>query len=201
LTAIAICYISIADSNEEETNVTLGEKLRYLREVEGTLRGLGRTMSQSEVVRAIREERGATISQAYLSQVENGKRKHLTDSSRMLLANFFKVHPGYLVTDPEGYATELISTLRTTEDSLDLWLINGAEQFARDRDVSSALLSVARNEDSRRCLILLGAILEVPDLADRLLQVLKPAPVPTRETRTDSGGSERRAVKKKKRRA
>ena len=155
--------------------MTLGDKLRYLREVEGTLRGLGRAMTQNEVVRAIREERGQTISQAYLSQVENGKRKHLTDSSRMLLAGFFKVHPGYLVTDPEGYATELMSDIRTAEDSLDLWLINGAEQFASDRDVSSALLAVARNGDSRRCLILLGAIVEVPDLADRLLQVLKPA--------------------------
>ena len=30
----------------------LGEKLRYLREVEGTLRGLDREMTQQEVVRA-----------------------------------------------------------------------------------------------------------------------------------------------------
>lgn len=154
--------------------MTLGEKLRYLREVEGTLRGLNRAMTQSEVVRAIRDELGASISQAYLSQVENGRRRHLTDSSRMLLARFFKVHPGYLVNDPEGYSTELMSDIRTAEDSLDLWLINGAEQFARDREVSSALLALARNQDSRKCLVLLARILEIPDLADRLFEVLEP---------------------------
>jgi hypothetical protein len=152
----------------------LGEKIRYLREVEGTLRGLGRAMTQQEVVRAIREEQGTSISQAYLSQVEGGSRRHLTDSTRMMLAGFFKVHPGYLVNDPEGFHTELMSDARIGEDSLDLWLINGAERFSRDAQVSAALLQVAKNEDSRKCLILLGAILELPDLADRLLQVLRP---------------------------
>ena len=36
----------------------LGEKLRYLRLMEGTLRGLGREMTQQETVRAIRAEAG-----------------------------------------------------------------------------------------------------------------------------------------------
>jgi transcriptional regulator with XRE-family HTH domain len=132
-------------------------------------------MSQQELVRAIKAELGSSISQSYLSQVENGSRKHLTDSTRMLLARFFKVHPGYLVNDPEGFHTELVSDIRAAEeDTLDLWLIGGAEKFARDPGVSAALLAVARNSDSRRCLVLLGAILEVPDLAERLLQVLSP---------------------------
>ena len=34
-------------------------------------------------------------------------------------------------------------------------------------------LAIARHEDSRMCLILLGAILENPGLAERLLQVFK----------------------------
>ncbi len=34
----------------------LGEKVRYLREVEGTLRGFGREMTQLEVVRAMKKE-------------------------------------------------------------------------------------------------------------------------------------------------
>ena len=89
------------------SNMILGEKLRYLREIEGTLRGLGRAMTQQEIVRSIREELGKTISQTYLSQIESGARPHLTNSTRMLLARFFKVHPGYLVDDPEGYSTEL----------------------------------------------------------------------------------------------
>ncbi len=152
----------------------LGEKLRYLREVEGTLRGLGREMTQQEIVQAIRKDSGKTISQSYLSQIERGTRPHLTNSTRMLLARFFKVHPGYLVDDPEGFANELISDVGTLENRLDLWLINGAERFRRDPDVSHALLEIARRSDSRRCLILLAAILETPRLAERLLQVLKP---------------------------
>src|SRR5438034_11315070 len=87
----------------------LGGKLRYLREVEGTLRGLGRAMTQQEIVRSIKKDLGKTISQSYLSQIESGARPHLTNSTRMLLARFFNVHPGYLVDDPEGYSTELIS--------------------------------------------------------------------------------------------
>jgi hypothetical protein len=55
-------------------------------------------------------------------------------------------------------------------------LIDGAERFRGDAELSQALLEVAKHDDSRRCLILLGAILENPGLADRLLQVLKPGP-------------------------
>ena len=154
--------------------MTLGEKIRYLREVEGALRGFDRELTQQEVVRALKQEQKKTISQSYLSQIESGARPHLTNATRMLLARFFKVHPGYLVDDPEGYHTELLSDVRGLEDQLDLWLIDGAERFRRDPELSRALLSVARHEDSRRCLLLLEAILDTPGLADRLFEVLKP---------------------------
>jgi transcriptional regulator with XRE-family HTH domain len=152
----------------------LREKLRYLRLVEGTLRGTGREMTQQDLARALKTEVGAGLSQSYLSQIESGARPHLTNASRMLLARFFKVHPGYLVDDPEGYHTELTSDLRALRDRLDLWLIDGAEQFASDPEVSDALLRVARHDDTRKCLILLGAILEAPQLVERLSEVLKP---------------------------
>lgn len=156
--------------------MTLGEKLRYLRDVEGSLRGLGRPMSQSEVARGIREQLQRTISQAYLSQVENGRRKHLTENTRMMLARFFNVHPGYLVSDPEGFQTELMSAVRTEEDSLDSWLVSGAERFAGDPAVSTALLKLARHADSRRCLLLLGTLADMPDMVERLSDALHPAP-------------------------
>ena len=159
----------------------LGEKIRYLREVEGSLRGLGRPMTQLELVRAIRQElgkgrgpKGASISQSYLSQIENGARPHMTQSSRALLAKFFKVHPGFLVDDPDGYHTELASDLRTTEGQLDVWLLQGSERFASDPEVSSVLIKAAREKDTRRSFLLLGAILETPGLADRLLEALRP---------------------------
>jgi len=152
----------------------LGEKIRYLREVEGTLRGLEREMTQLEIVRAVKQELGASISQSYISQIENSQRPHLTNGTRMLLARFFRVHPGYLVDDPEGYHTELTSDLRAFDDKLDLWLVDGAEHFANDAELQQALLAIARHDDSRVCLLLLGAILETPNLAERLLQVLRP---------------------------
>jgi transcriptional regulator with XRE-family HTH domain len=177
----------------------LSEKIRYLREVEGSLRGLGRAMTQQEIVRAIAEgersahpedagetangkragarrvaPKAATISQSYLSQIESGARPHLTNTTRLLLARFFKVHPGYLVDDPEGYHAELMSDVRTLEDKLDLWLIGGAERFRRDPELCEALLTLSRHVDSRRCLLLLESILDTPELVDRLLQVLRP---------------------------
>lgn len=169
----------------------LSDKIRYLREVEGSLRGLDRAMTQQETVRAIAEsearvieqakpskkkpkERAATISQSYLSQIESGARPHLTNTTRLLLARFFKVHPGYLVDDPEGYHAELMSDVRTVEDKLDLWLIAGAERFRRDPELCHALLTVSRHEDSRKCLLLLESVLETPALVDRLMQVLRP---------------------------
>jgi transcriptional regulator with XRE-family HTH domain len=166
--------------------VKLGEKIRYLREVEGSLRGLGRPMTQLELVRAIREVadkgkgrakglgKGASISQSYLSQIENGARPHMTQSSRALLAKFFKVHPGFLVDDPDGYHAELTSDLRTTEGQLDVWLLQGSEKFASDPEVSNVLIKAAREKDTRRCFLLLGAILDTPGLADRLLEALRP---------------------------
>ena len=154
--------------------MTLGEKLRYLRLMEGNLRGLSHEMTQQEVVRAIRRELGQGISQSYLSQIENGARPHLTTKTRSLLSRFFKVHPGYLVDDPEGFHTELLSDVSALEDKLDLWLIQGAERFRNDPPVSRALLNLAKHEDSRRCLVLLDAILETPQLVERLLSVLRP---------------------------
>ena len=49
--------------------MTLAEKLRYLREVEGSLRGLGRPMTQLELVQGVRKEQGKGISQSYVSQI------------------------------------------------------------------------------------------------------------------------------------
>jgi transcriptional regulator with XRE-family HTH domain len=152
----------------------LDEKIRYLREVEGLLRELGRPMTQQELVRGIRKELGKTISQSYISQIESGRRRHMTQSTRGLLAKFFKVHPGFLVDDPEGYHTDLVSDLRATEGQLNVWFLQGSERFAADPEVSEVLTKLARQEHTRQSLILLGAILDTPGLAHRLLEALKP---------------------------
>lgn len=152
----------------------LGEKIRSLRYAEGILRGLGREMTQGEVVRATRKEVGKSISQAYFSQIENGARPHLTKDTRELLARFFKVHPGFLVDDPDGFHNVLISSLPVPPGKLDLWLFEGARRFRRDNELSLVLEKLGHREDARLCLILLGAILDAPGLPARLLQVLHP---------------------------
>jgi len=56
----------------------------------------------------------------------------MTQSSRTLLGKVFsKFTPGFLVDDPDGYHTELVSDLRTTEGRLDVWLLQGSERFCQ----------------------------------------------------------------------
>ena len=50
----------------------------------------------------------------------------------------------------------------------------GSEKFASDPEVSHVLIKAAREKDTRRCFLLLGAILDTPGLADRLLEALRP---------------------------
>jgi transcriptional regulator with XRE-family HTH domain len=154
--------------------MTLAQKLRQLRQLEGDLRGLGRELTQAELVRAIKKEMGQTISQSYLSLIEKGSRKHLSNESRQLLARFFKVHPGYLVSDPPGYHTELTSELGSTESRLDRWLLDGASRFTQDPALSTALERLAAHADTRRCLVLLGEMISMPGLVDRLSETLVP---------------------------
>src|SRR5215469_17983223 len=127
--------------------MTLGDKLRSLRVIEGSLRGLGRPMTQSELVEAMKQELGEGLSQAYLSQIESGTRPHMTNTSRELLARFFRVYPGFLVDDPPGYSRELQSELRMADPTVDAWLYAGAEQFAPDPELAHALRAIARSEE------------------------------------------------------
>jgi transcriptional regulator with XRE-family HTH domain len=152
-------------------------------------------MTQQEIVKAVRQELRKSISQSYLSQIESGARRHMTQSSRALLAKFFKVHPGFLVDDPEGYHTELTSDLRTTEGQLDVWLLQGSERFVSDPEVSEVLIKAAREKDTRRCLLLLGAILDTPGLAERLLEALRPELMASgRRGSEDQGRENRREI-------
>jgi len=155
--------------------MTLGDKIRSLRSVEGSLRGLGRAMTQQELADAMKRETGKTLSQAYLSQLESGARPHLTHTTRELLARFFRIHPGFLVNDPKGYTPELQSQeLRAFDAKIDSWLYSGAEQFASDQELRRAFETIAKHDDSRQALLLLAEILRAPGLAARLTEVLRP---------------------------
>ena len=102
-------------------------------------------MTQQDLVRALKKEMGSGLSQSYLSQIESGARPHLTNATRMLLARFFKVHPGLSGGRSRGLPHRADQRSARQEDRLDLWLINGAEQFARDPELSHALLQLAQH--------------------------------------------------------
>jgi len=163
--------------------MTLGEKLTRLRTLEGFARGLGRELTQAEVARKVREEQEGQISQSYLSQLESGSRAHMTGSTRLLLARFFKVHPGYLVDDLEEMPQLGTRPRRELDDRLDLWLIEGAEEFVEDPRLREALLRIAKHEHSRDCLVLFGSIVENRHLIDRLIETLAPPPAAARKKR------------------
>jgi transcriptional regulator with XRE-family HTH domain len=151
----------------------LGDKLRSLRSVEGSLRGLGRPLTQQELAAAMKREIGRGLSQAYLSQIESGARPHLTHKTRELLARFFRVYPGFLVDDPEGYTLGLQSELRAIDAKVDSWLFAGAGQFTADPELQRAIRTIAESPDSRRPLLLLAEILRTPGLMERLAEVLQ----------------------------
>ncbi|MGH2479417.1 MAG: helix-turn-helix domain-containing protein [Ktedonobacteraceae bacterium] len=148
----------------------LAEKVKHLRAIEGELRGLGRPMTQVEIVKAMQEELHESISQAYMSQLESGKRVHLTASSRELLARFFKVHPGYLVSDPPDFSTDLLSTdlIATIElpgDRLQAWLSDSVSAWVDDPTMQIFLSRLASVENPRSYLMLFARLLDLP-LAD-----------------------------------
>ena len=57
------------------------------------------------------------------------------------------------------------------------------------------LIKAAREKDTRRSLLLLGAILETPGLADRLLEALRPELVASNGNRHHAANEERRRIR------
>ncbi len=154
----------------------LAEKLKHLRAVEGELRGFNRPMTQTEVVKVMQEELHTSISQAYLSQLEAGKRVHLTASSRDLLADFFKVHPGYLVSDPPDYQTDLMTDVEDHSDRLATWIAASAEEWHNEPGVQQFFQHLAEVDEPRRYLALFDHLLylSAEQLAD-LVEALFPS--------------------------
>lgn len=141
--------------------MNLSEKLKHLRKVEGELRGLNRPMTQMEVVTSMRDELQESLSQAYLSQLESGRRVHLTASSRALLARFFKVHPGYLVSDPPDFSTDLLTDMEDGSDRLNTWLMASAEEWRIEPSVQDFFERLANTENPRRYLELFGQLMNL----------------------------------------
>lgn len=140
----------------------LSEKLQHLRLVEGMHRGLDRPMSKAEVVRAMGQELGESISHPYLCQLEGGTRPHMTARTRELLARFFKVLPGYLVDDPEGFETSLGAEMPAGPERLGSRLAAQAEQVLDEPYLAHLLFKLSRTREPMRFVALLDRMLELP---------------------------------------
>ncbi len=152
----------------------LAEKLRHLRFVEGTHRGLGRPMTKAEVVRAMRDELGEAISHPYLCQLEGGSRVHMTARTRDLLARFFKVLPGYLVDDLEGFEVSLQTELGTGKDGLRSWFATQAESLRDEPFLAHVMFKLSRADTPEQFVALLDRLLELPPSAlDRVVETVR----------------------------
>src|SRR5215475_5617425 len=125
----------------------LGEKLKVLRQVEGMCRQRAHGLTKAETVKLIHGELGERISLAYLSQLEAGTRVHMTHKTRQLLARFFRVHPGYLVDDPDEFQETVGVPLPASADAVGAWLHAGATRFADDAVVAEMLERLATTPD------------------------------------------------------
>ena len=133
------------------------------------MRGLGRPLTKAEVARAMQSELGTGLSEAYLSQLESGRRRHLTAPTRGLLARFFKVHPGYLVDDPVGYETTILTQALQPRGGLREWLLDRAEDWRDDPALYHLFLRLARSPSPRETLLLLDAVVdEAPERPEAL---------------------------------
>jgi transcriptional regulator with XRE-family HTH domain len=120
-------------------------------------------MTQKEVVEAMKEElEGKTISQGYLSQLESSKRVHLTASSRDLLARFFKVHPGYLVSDPDDYSTNLLTEVDPVTTQLDAWLTVSPDEWRLEPSFVELLQRLSETEKPLRYIVLFHRLVDLP---------------------------------------
>src|SRR5262249_16629783 len=149
----------------------IAEKLRALRELEGLCRGLARGLSKAETVKLIREELDERISLPYLSQLEAGKRGHMTNTTRLLLARFFRVHPGFLVDDPDEFQQQVAVPIPDAVEpfAAPAGARAGAPRSRHDRVVAETLERLADAPDRRKALRLLHQVLAMPALMDRLL--------------------------------
>ncbi|HEX9038790.1 MAG TPA: hypothetical protein VF808_17545 [Ktedonobacterales bacterium] len=120
--------------------VELGEKLRRLRAAEGLRRGLWRPLTQRETVRALRQELGVTLSQAYLSQLESGARLHLSNETREALARFYHIRPADLL----GEAPSSVAAMPEGSPFTEAVLERLAEMLAQSDDPERAARLVER---------------------------------------------------------
>ena len=64
--------------------------------------------------------------------------------------------------------------MASNETALDRWLLEGTARLGPDPELCVALERLAAHPRSRDCLVLLGEMLAMPGLVDRLSETLMP---------------------------
>ena len=158
------CNILITDCNDSRPEASAAASPRR-----GPPRARPRAHPGRAGPRQSRRSSAQTISQSYLSLIEKGTRPHLSHESRQLLARFFKVHPGYLVSDPPGYPDRAHVRRRVGRNRARSLAAATARRGSRTiRRSAPRSIGSRAHAESRRCLVLLGEMISMPGLVDRL---------------------------------
>jgi hypothetical protein len=108
----------------------------------------------------------------------------MTARTRELISRFFKVHPGFLVSDPEGFRTELAALPMVPEDRLDDWLRAGAGEIAStDAELADALRELADSKRTRSLIMAMARLARSPEALTKLITVLGVSGDPNRKPR------------------
>ena len=134
--------------------MTVADKIRYLRMVEGHLRGLDREMTQKELIEAIHKELKRSISQPYLSQLENG--------NRICLCSFMSAEyddlPTEVQKEVQAFADVNIAWLGKT--LVAAGVVGRAESEARARSIFAAISGAQLMARSRADISLFDALID-----------------------------------------
>ena len=124
--------------------------------------------SLQDVATAVVERPGGRLVQGCQSLV------HLTSSSRDLLSRFFKVQPGYLVSDLPDYSTNLLTDMDYETDRLGTWLMASAEEWRSEPLIQKFLTSLANVEDPRRYFALFYELMDLSvDKLENIVHMIK----------------------------
>jgi len=77
------------------------------------------------------------------------------------LSRFFKVHPSYLISDPLGYSTDLVSDMDADGDRLATWLAASSQEWYAEPEVQAFFQRLANVEDPRRYFTLFGRLMSL----------------------------------------
>src|SRR5436309_3974633 len=108
--------------------------------------------------------------------MKRGQRVYLTATKRILLPNFFKVLPAYLVSDPPDYSNDLLTDMENDTDRFETWLIASTAEWQSEPEIYSFFQHLSSVENPRRYLAVFEQLLHEPvEKLERLVHSYNPS--------------------------